>query len=180
MPKRNWVAIAQLSDTYTRVAISLAKGEILACYERGFPHLFTEGDNEGPLCVPLSAIKEAAFKRARNNYPDDPFQQEFNSNFWLSDSVGDDRELEIPIAFEWECPGSSTEHPPPIPEEIMEQLVGQRAQAGMTVVYRGQQYMLYNIIFNWGELPQVGSTFEFEPQLDYLSLVEANFVALDK
>mgnify|MGYP001591402446 CR=1 FL=1 len=178
MSKRNWVAIAQLSDTYTRVAISLAKGEILACYERGFPHLFIEGDDDGSLCVPLSALKEAAFEYARKNTFESLW--EYDSNFLLAPLAEEGSQIEIPIAFEWRCSGDCGLEPPPIPDGIVEQLIGQKVQAGMKIMYCGKQYMVYTIVFRWHDRPQVGSTLEYIPELDYLSLVDANFVALDK
>lgn len=57
MLKRDWSSIAKLIDVHTRVAISLATDpEILKCFERGFPNLFTEGDDEGPFKIPLPSF----------------------------------------------------------------------------------------------------------------------------
>ncbi len=183
MPKRNWAAIAQLDDYRTRVAVSLATDpEILACYAHGFPHLFTEGDDEGPLRVSLSALKEAAFEYSRKQHPDPKPSNlwELDSNFWLAAAEEENPQLRIPTAFGWECPGADQSEPLSAPEQIMRQFVGQKAQAGMVVMYKGKKYMVYTIVFNCDEYPEVGSVFEYPPELDSLTLVDADFIALDK
>ncbi|MBT3817127.1 MAG: hypothetical protein HOG08_02155, partial [Candidatus Magasanikbacteria bacterium] len=170
MPKRNWVAITQLQDDRTRVAVSLATDpEILAYYAHGFPHLFTEGDDEGPLHIPLSALMQAAFEHSQKEYPDPKPSNlwELDSNFSLSAAVEVNPALNIPSAYEWHCEGS-VEVAPRVPEEIMQQFVGQKSQAGIVIVYRGKKYLVCTINFHGNEYPEIGSFFKHPPELDTL------------
>lgn len=87
MSKWNWLAIAEIPDDRTRIAVSLATDpKILSCYARGFPHLFTEGDDEGPLRIPLTALMESA--------------AEYSLEQWDSETVEQDRHFALGLAFE--------------------------------------------------------------------------------
>lgn len=172
MFKRNWLAIAQVQDYHLRLALSFTEDrKILAGFAQGFPHLFLEGEDEGPLRIPLSALVEASYRCAQLDFPDpSPLNLwEIESHFRLSGTM----EVCPPVAHEWEKPS-------PIPPEILSQFVGMKAEAGIVVNYRGRRYMVWEVDFTHIDGLQVGSVFESPPELDYLSLVDANFVALDK
>lgn len=171
MPKRSWAMITGLSDLRTRVAVSLVTDpEILACFARGFPHLFIEGDDEGPLRMPLSALMEAAAEYCRQELGGD--DEEKIRNFTLVFAGERYPHLRIPIAFDWgDCD-------PDPPQAVLDQLVGQKAQAGLVVEYEGRRYVVLTIDFV--NPPKIGSTITEVPQVISISLVDAEFVALDK
>lgn len=173
--KRNWAAIAGLSDERTRIAVSLVTDpEILACFERGFPHLFIEGDDEGPLKVPLSALKAAAEEYSRDMYGSDA--SEVDREFSLDMASDEIPHLDIPIEFEWDANDETDE------EEVLDfllgQLVGQKAEAGMIVTYRGKLCMVLTIGFDVS--PDIGSVFTEPPEAHEIILVDAEFIAFDK
>jgi hypothetical protein len=183
MPKRNWSAITQLKDQNLMMAIALAKDpEILAGFILGFPQLFTVGEDNGPLIVPLSLLKKAAFEKSKKDFPEPTPKNlwEIQSQFSLDISAEDNPQLRIPSILYWECPNLDESLYPPIPAEIMSQFIGQKAQAGMTVMYCEKRYMVYNMTFHRMEEHDIGSIFTREPTLNYLSLVDINFIDLDK
>ncbi len=171
MAKRNWQQICQIKDYHTRLAISLTTDpELLACYERGFPHLFTDGKDEGPLCVPLSALMEAA------QACEDPGFEEYNRHFCLVLSrESNNPYLHLPEAHRL---GSGYDTGD-IPKDILEQFVGQKAQAGLVVSYHGEKYLVIEIDFDGGA-PEIGSTFTEPPGVHAMILTPAQLVALDK
>lgn len=181
MPKRNWTTIAQLADERTRTAVSLARDpDLLACYAKGFPHLFTDGDDEGPFCIPLSILMAAAYEYSRReNSHRGQREWEHDSHFSLGAAARQNSDVVIPSAFKWcayDCPDEAldAELAP-----ILDQFVGQKAQAGILISYKGKQCMVYNIIFTEDEL-ELGSIFKTPPAIDFLDLVEVDFIDLDR
>jgi hypothetical protein len=171
MAKRNWKQICELKDSHTRLAISMTTdAELLACYERGFPHLFTEGDDEGPQYVPLSAIMEATQEN------EDPGFEEQNRHFCLilSRNCGNPY-LHMPEAHKLGIGYDAGD----IPKDILKQFVGQKAQAGLVVTYHGEKYLVIEIDFD-GAVPEIGSTFTEPPRVYALTLTPLQLVALDK
>lgn len=184
MPKRNWTAIANLSDSNTRYAISqVTDPEILACYERGFPHLFEEGDDEGPLImpppVPLSELMEAAAEHTRSENPDSSKQsldwQENDRHFGLVMAANIEDRFDLPVAFSW---GPEAEYPA-VPLGILEQFVGQKAEAPLMINYRGKSYVVVNAMWT-GQAPKIGIKITEVPEIHLLMLTDANLIALDK
>lgn len=172
MLKRNWVAIASLADYRTRVAVSLATdAEIIACYQKGFPHLFVEGDDDGPLQVPLSVLMEAAAEYSRTDWGSD--LSEIDRHFSLGLAFAKNPQLNLPVAFQW-----GDVYPVP-PESVLKQLVGQKAQAGMTVMFEEKKYVVLNISFA-RDYPAIGSEITKAHLVYDISLVDAAFVALDQ
>jgi hypothetical protein len=175
--KRNWAAIAGISDQRTRIAVSLVDDpEILAGFERGFPHLFVEGDDEGPLKVPLSALKAAVGDYSQKQYGSNP--SEVNREFSLDLAFEVCSDLGIPIEFQW----YRFENGPNEKETLtflLGQLIGQKAEAGMLVTYRGKRCMVLTIGFD--VIPVIGSVFTEPPtEVREIILVDAEFIALDK
>ncbi len=172
MAKRNWAAIAQLQDRYTRIAISLAEDpKLLACYERGFPHLFEEGCDEGALRIPLSAMLEAAGKF---------IQDFFGVANWLTR-----RHFQLCFGFQG-LPSHAHKvaattkivfEEGPVPQPLIDQLVGQKAQAGLLIEVDGITYLVTDIGFTEGD-PEVGSIIDKPPTLTQLELVDASFFDL--
>ncbi len=171
MSKRNWVAINELENYHFRVLVATTDdAEILAGLERGFPELFLAGE-EAPLYpVPLSVVQSRAREFSMREYPDEKCWQE-DQHFILCWGTCDD--LDIPTAFTWDADNEE------IPPEILQQFMGQRAQAGMTVVIDDRRYLVWFIAFKVGEEIKPGDTFESPPKLDRLDLVDADFVDLE-
>lgn len=192
MPKRNWQAICNLSDKYTRIAISLATDpEILACYQRGFPQCFLNDDEEEVLLIPLSALVAAAREASLEEYRGDPSVYDYADNdqhFDLSNGWSLYPHLTIPIAFKCPC---AFDEPVDLPmqESLRSQFRGQVYQAGMTLTTEaGHRYMVLDCHFpyrrkepggKYKELLAIGEPIENIPSTDF-SLVDASFVALDK
>lgn len=167
--KRNWNKIAKLSDKYLRIAISLAAdNKVLAGYEKGFPELFEEGEDGGSLKIPLSVLKEAAARGSLKEFPDDDCLVQ-DQNFMLDLGL---KELNIPVPlYKFGFDGRK------IPSDLAEQLIGQKALAGMTMKFAEKQCMVINIAFNKGQ--EVGSIFEITPDITQLSLIDAEFIDFD-
>ncbi|KKP59565.1 MAG: hypothetical protein UR53_C0001G0065 [Candidatus Magasanikbacteria bacterium GW2011_GWC2_34_16] len=175
MSKRKWKAIARLSDNRTRIAVSLATDpKILACYERGFPHLFTEGDDEGSLHVPLSALMEAAEEFSRDQYPDEPQFWTIDRHFTLDFAGEYYSHLRIPNTYMWEWEEDE------IPDYVINQLAGQKAQAGLVVEINREKYVVTSITFD-GDCPvEIGEIFQTPPPVVAIHLCLVDFIALDK
>ncbi len=175
MPRRNWAAICQIQDNRFRTDVSLATDPyVLDGFVRGFPELFfTDKEDEGPLRVPLSALMEAAYEFSSAEYPDEPEHWEVDRHFGLIFAGNIGAHLDIPIAH------SFGEEYDDVPPSISEGLKGQSAQAGMTVRYLGELYIVTDITFAEG-YPKIGETFKEVPAVDRVKLALAEFVALDK
>lgn len=176
MPNRNWPAIAEIKDYHFRVAVSLTtEVEILEGLAKGFPELFMAGDDQGPLRIPLSALMEAARKFSVEQHPDEPHFWEEDRHFTLSWASQYHAQLDVPVAFHWGTDGTDLEPPP----EVLQQLIGQKAQAGMQVSYGDRRYVILNLTFR-DEVPEIGSELKELPNVGDIQLVEAEFIALDK
>jgi hypothetical protein len=162
--KRNWTEICKIEDKNTRIAISLANDStILGKYEKGFPECFMEGDDEGPLKVPLSALMRQAEEYSATHWSN---YIEEDRHFCLTNNI-------IPISFEWTSHHGVNDHP----QAILEQLKGQRAQAGMTVMWCGKRHMVLYISFD--KTPKIGEILTEVPTIGQIMLVDAEFVDLD-
>lgn len=167
--KRNWMEINRVADPNTRLAVSLAKDpEILACFERGFPHLFVEGDDAGPLCVPLSVLMEAAEEKSKMDWPNDPHVWEWDRHFSLGFAFYGNRHLDIPVTFRWSDG---------VPLEVRQQLVGQKVSAAMRITYCDKKYLVLNIDFVQDLV--IGSVIVDPPELNSLEVVPAECVNVD-
>lgn len=168
--KKNFNAIADLgSDLYhLRCAILLADDKTLRFFEKGFPHLFEEGDDSGPLYVPLSLLQETAYNKLKTSgeYPDAEAQRIAHFDLESAD-------FDIPLAFQW---GAHTNNS--TPDGVLDQLIGQCAGAGMKVQYRGREYVILSVVFE-GQDPRVGAMFRRKPRVRYLSLADAAFIDLN-
>lgn len=176
MPKRNWKAIAAIQEYFLRVAISLTTDPAtLAGFAKGFPHLFTDGEDEGHLYVPLSALKAVAYEYARNNSDRPELTAERDANFCLCNARHGHPEFDLPRAFTWGVDGDK------IPPSVLEQLAPQKAQAGMTVEYMEEQYLIFEMdVPDDGEgAPKIGGVFN-KSLTNMISLVSIKFVALDR
>lgn len=120
--------------------------------------------------IPLSALMNAAEQYSREDQG--LGHEEEDRHFTLQFAANQSSLFMVPVAFAWE-------HDREPPAEVVWQLVGQKAQAGLTVTYRDKQYIVLNIEFA-GDLPQIGSIFTEPPQVQSLALAEARYVALDK
>ncbi|MEK7607011.1 MAG: hypothetical protein AAB444_02355 [Patescibacteria group bacterium] len=170
---RNWKNILQLPDTRTRIAVALTTDpEILACYRRGFPNLFLKEGDSGTFCVPLSALMAAAEDYSRATYPNYPKAWNQDRNFRLGFAAEAYPHLRLPVAFQWTEPNG---HPP---ADVTAQIVGQRAGAGMSITLAGAQYRVVDIAFL--ETPEIGMIINGLPIIESLSLVKAEYIALDK
>lgn len=170
MPKRNWKAIEELNDPRTRNAIFYATDpEILACYAKGFPHLFNEGEDDGPRQpIPLSAMREAA--RAFDEMDGNDFTEK-DAHFHFSKL---DAAVHVRPTYRFTDDGDEE-----VLKSISYQLVGQKAQAGMKVSYLGREYVITTIFFV-GEEPEVGTTFTEPPDIDFVDLIDPASIDLDK
>ena len=170
MLKRDWSSIAKLIDVHTRVAISLATdSEILKCFELGFPHLFTEGDDEGPFKIPLSILKQAATEVAVEELGD----EEFEGNFWLHLAMAKYPHLTIPISHEWDL-----DHE--VPKQVLNQFVGQTALAGIVITYLDRQHIVLSMNLCSGQEFVVGSVITKPLKIDDMQLVLLDYVEVDK
>lgn len=130
--------------------------------------------------IPLSVIMEAAAMYTKSTYPDEPDFSLIDRHYSLGTAAKYNRAIIIPVAFEW---GFKSLKAVPAPPEVLAQLVGQKSQAGMIVEYQGKRYLVWTIDFECQsivEYPKVGSVFTEPPRVDFISLVEAAYVALDK
>ncbi len=170
MLKRDWSSIAKLIDVHTRVAISLATdSEILKCFELGFPHLFTEGDDEGPFKIPLSILQQAATEVAVEEYGD----EEFEGNFWLHRGGQKYPHLNIPLSHKWDLDNE-------VPKQVSDQFVGQKALAGIVVTYLGRQHFVLNMVLSSRQEFVVGSVITKPLRFDELYLVLLDYIDVDK
>lgn len=171
MPTRDWTTICQLEDGPTRLAISLANDpEILAGFAQGFPHLFKEGDDEGPLRVPLSALQEAAYEFAREHYSDSPECQEHDRHFSLASVLDKHAHLRIPASHWW----NEDKMPP---QSVLDQLEDQVGRACMPVEYNGVQYLVLDIAF--ASVIPAGQKLAKIDSVGQMILVLPEFVDLD-
>ncbi len=168
--RKNFNAIAALgpNEYHLKCAVLLADGETLRSFEKGFPHLFEDGDDSGPLCVPLSLLKQAAYERLKNDEERSEAEAHEIAEFDLESA-----DLGIPVAFQW---GEDTNED--TPEGILGQLIDQRAGAGMKVEYRDRAYIVLSVVFE-GRDPRVGAVFRRKPRVRYLSLADAAFIDLN-
>ena len=174
--KRNWAMICQLKDPWMRIAVSLAMDEsTLRGLQKGFPACFVEGGEDTPLCVPLSALMAAAEVSSLSS-EENAFCASRDKHFWLDMAFNLYPHLSIPISHSW-CEAKGT----PVPDGVLQQLVGQKAQAGLMVQWAGKTHLVINICIDDKEgSPEIGSVFTKQPVSDELRLVEARFLALDK
>lgn len=181
--RRNWMAIAAIADYWTRVAISLAKDlETIKRFQAGWPECFEEGEDAGPLRIPLSVLR-AALRDYYLNAPDAPVDTlEFARCFWLTPAWKNRPELEIPIiAF-------GPDHDAGIPPGIAEQFMGQVPENLIKLTWAGVQYLVvsaefatppgerFNEMRRPNDLVELDKPFTTPPHLESLWLVLAELI----
>ncbi len=169
---RNWGAICHSDEPLRTVISSATHDQVLEAFSKAHPDLFKKGKDEGPLYVRLSTLKKASREYAETQH-DDPGRHVEDSNFTLNYAcqMGRD-ELSIPTAFYWEGEPKHEDYP----QGLVDQLIGQKAQAGMVVTHHGRKHMVMNIEFY--DKVTVGETFKKAPAVRFLVLVDAEFVDL--
>lgn len=179
MSKRNWLAINQLYDYHLRLAISLCSDEeLLAGYQQGFPQLFMEGEDEGPLRVPLSALREtAALHAAQQIAGVDPVVASHFYLTWGWESYPSLRLPVLPVNFGDEVP---------IPDNFYHQLQMWEFRAARHITYLGVKYLTAFIDFDWEIVkmePGGHSIISYETvpigSICTMRLVRAEFIDLD-
>lgn len=172
MPKRNWVVIAKLEDPYLRISVSISTDtKALEGYMRGFPHLFEEGEDEGPLRIPLSNINDAAREWAQSDCSESmKFWDYCESSRPLWDLPGK-TQLESPVSVEWI--GDDVNK---IPKNVLKQFIEQDPDEGIIIAFGLSIYVAIHVEYE----EEVKGPFTEPPKLKSLSLVDVRYIAADK
>lgn len=162
---KNWPEICKIKNDLFRLVVATTKDEyVLAGLEKGFPELFI--GEEIPLRVPASALREAAREYSRRErYEGDHlgFDTELG---WLN--VLDD--FDIPLAYGWSAEDGS------VLNDLLEQMVGQKLEMGLSVEYRGVKCLVVHISDYAGKLHEVIAEM---PETNFLYLIPADCVDLN-
>lgn len=167
--KRNWKVIAELKDRHLRTAISLAQGEVLEGFKKGFPQLFEPGNEYRHLEVSLSTLMAATKEVAEKDIDSDVF---WESNFWLDYGWKKYPHLRLPIAWEFDFDQV-------VPLHIAKQFVGQIAKAGIRVEVNGEDFIVLYLNFDHTPAIKMGEIITEIPTFDDLKLVHAEFIIDD-
>ncbi len=166
----NWRGISALEDPRTRMVLSLTPTEqIPEAFLDFFPECFAE--EEQPPYIPLSALMKGARKYAKDNELD----EEDEAHFVLTSAEAAAPHLYLQSSHEW---GTEEGDDPP-PDDVLKQLVGKEARAGILVEIDGELHLVTLMLFKEGP-PPIGSVFRSLPEPIVLHLCPAKFVALDR
>jgi len=136
-------------------------------------------DVDCPVRIPLSALMDAAEECSREEWS----MGSDAERTWVADrhfalTFGGKKypQLRFPIAHRF---GNGE---PPLPKKVIEQLIDQKAQAGIVVTYRGKEYLVVMIDFCGDESPQIGSVIDngVVDKISSLSLANAELVNLNR
>lgn len=142
-------------------------------------HLAPAGlvDVDCPVKIPLSALMDAAEARSREDWNKEKFWTA-DRHFALTLAGHRHANLRIPIAYSF---GVDKEGPN-LPSQVLEQLIGKKAQAGIVVTYRGIRYLVVAIDFSGDDSPPIGSIIDKKvvDNISSLSLAPAELVNLSR
>lgn len=156
---KNWQEICRVKDELLRLLVATTNDAyILAGLEKGFPELFCAEASE--LRVPASALRERARAYSRREWNDSYIEFDVELDWY---HVLD--EFNIPTALAWGYDMGR------VPRELLEQLVGQRFEAGLTIIYKGVRCLVVSIDDHAGRLHEV---IEIAPETEYLILAPAD------
>jgi hypothetical protein len=173
MSRRNWQTIGKLPNFMRFELMTTMDKALLERFERGFPELFVPGEDEHPLQGVLCLIAECAIRRNEhdNGFFDGRERVWKDCHFYpgsvlLWSSVSFPKREQF-IIKEWIDGGDTVWNGRTVREmaRVLDQLVGQRAEMGMTVTYEGKSYMVWELE---GHDLEVGSTIT-DSDLDSIS-----------
>ena len=160
---KNWPEICRIKDELLRLLVATTKDAyVLDGLEKGFPKLFSVEETKPR--VPASAIREAARVRSREENNSGEYEErdaEFSWNTVL-------RDFNIPLIF---VHGYGA-----VPNELLQQLVGQRFEAGMKISYRDIPCLVACISEYAGKLHEIITEM---PESEFLMLAPAEFIDMD-
>lgn len=163
---KNWPAICQVENDLLRLLVSTNEEEsLLTKLKCGFPELFSETPLVEPR-VPVSVIRHAAREFWIENGAEGDYLEEDAELDWLPAL----EKFDIPTVWSWNDNDIA-------PLEIRRQLVGQRLQGGMNIVFKGQECVS---VLYFLEDQRFGRIIKRVPRNPTLVLVLKKFIDCEK
>ncbi len=143
MAKRNWLAIARISDPYFRLSVSLTTDpKFLDELHSRWPELFLKGEDEGPLRIPLSALVAAAREEMAEDGVEWASENDHLVHMHLHLAGERHSHLDLPVAHRWDLGLGDS---PDIPKLVIDQLQHMDPTKPMQVKYDGQNYLVIKL-----------------------------------